>query len=43
MDTPRIRQRLGMEIVLCTYNARTVSTNADHHPLLEAAGRINYH
>ncbi|VDM85864.1 unnamed protein product [Strongylus vulgaris] len=27
---------------LCTYNARTVSTNADLHALLEAAGPINY-
>ncbi|VDM84085.1 unnamed protein product [Strongylus vulgaris] len=29
--------------MLCTYNARTVSTNADLYALLEAAGRINYH
>ncbi|VDM82593.1 unnamed protein product [Strongylus vulgaris] len=30
-------------LMLCTYNARTASTNADLHALLEAAGRINYH
>ncbi|EYB95934.1 hypothetical protein Y032_0154g2950 [Ancylostoma ceylanicum] len=29
--------------MLCTYNARTVSTNADLHALLEAAGRIKFH
>ncbi|VDM77994.1 unnamed protein product, partial [Strongylus vulgaris] len=29
--------------MLCTYNARAVSTNAKLHALLEAAGRINYH
>ncbi|VDM76702.1 unnamed protein product [Strongylus vulgaris] len=28
--------------LLCTYNARTVSTNADLH-VLKAAGRINYY
>ncbi|VDM74830.1 unnamed protein product [Strongylus vulgaris] len=27
----------------CTYNARTVSTKAHFHVLLEAAGRIYYH
>ncbi|VDM77036.1 unnamed protein product [Strongylus vulgaris] len=36
----RTRQRLDL---LCTYNARTVSTNADLHALLEAEGHINYH
>ncbi|VDM66909.1 unnamed protein product [Strongylus vulgaris] len=29
--------------MLCTYNDKTVSTNADLHVLLEAAGRVNYH
>ena len=29
--------------MLCTYNARTVSNNADLHALLEAAGRIKFH
>ena len=29
--------------MLCTYNARTVSTNADLHALLDAAEHINYH
>ncbi|VDM76286.1 unnamed protein product [Strongylus vulgaris] len=42
--TKRTRQRLTMEIVSCSApSARTVSTNADLHALLEAAGRINYH
>ncbi|VDM79467.1 unnamed protein product [Strongylus vulgaris] len=35
--------RHGDCLILCTYNARTVFTNADFHALLEAAGRINYH
>ncbi|VDM78373.1 unnamed protein product [Strongylus vulgaris] len=29
--------------MLCTYTARSVSTNADLHAPLEAVGRINYH
>ena len=29
--------------MLCTYNARTVSNNADLHALLDAAGRIKFH
>ncbi|VDM70196.1 unnamed protein product [Strongylus vulgaris] len=29
--------------MLCTYSAKKVSTIADLHALLEAAGRINYH
>ena len=29
--------------MLCTYNARTVSTNADLHALLDPAEHINYH
>ncbi|EYC39612.1 hypothetical protein Y032_0649g1120 [Ancylostoma ceylanicum] len=29
--------------MLCTYNARTVSTNADLHALLEAGRRIKFH
>ncbi|EYC02503.1 hypothetical protein Y032_0099g3152 [Ancylostoma ceylanicum] len=29
--------------MLCTFNARTVSTNADLHALLKAAGRIKFH
>ena len=29
--------------MICTYNARTVSSNADLHALLEAAGRIKFH
>ncbi len=29
--------------MLCTYNARTVSTDADLHALLHAAGHIKYH
>ena len=29
--------------MLCTYNARTVSTNADLHALLDAAEHIKYH
>ncbi|EYC34358.1 hypothetical protein Y032_0001g377 [Ancylostoma ceylanicum] len=35
--------RHGDCFMLCTYNARTVSTNADLHALLEAAGRIKFH
>ncbi|VDM75510.1 unnamed protein product [Strongylus vulgaris] len=30
-------------LMLCTYNARTVSTHANLQALPEAAGRINYH
>ncbi|CAJ0602067.1 unnamed protein product [Cylicocyclus nassatus] len=29
--------------MLCTYNARTVSTNVDFHALLDAAEHIKYH
>ncbi|VDM77586.1 unnamed protein product [Strongylus vulgaris] len=29
--------------MVCTYNARTVSNNADLYAHLEAVGRINYH
>ncbi|VDM81471.1 unnamed protein product [Strongylus vulgaris] len=29
--------------LICTYNARTVFTNADLHALFKAAWRINYH
>ena len=29
--------------MICTYNARTVSSNADLHALLDAAGRIKFH
>ncbi|VDM82342.1 unnamed protein product [Strongylus vulgaris] len=32
----------GDFLMLCIYNARTVSTNADLHALLEAAGRVKY-
>ncbi|VDL83654.1 unnamed protein product [Nippostrongylus brasiliensis] len=35
--------RHGDCFMLCTYNARTVSSNADLYALLEAAGRIKYH
>ncbi|VDM84772.1 unnamed protein product [Strongylus vulgaris] len=35
--------RRGNCLMHCTYNARTVSTKADLHAILEAAGRINYH
>ena len=29
--------------MICTYNARTVSNNADLHALLDATGRIKFH
>ncbi|KAK6755348.1 hypothetical protein RB195_013992 [Necator americanus] len=35
--------RHGDYLRLCTYNARTVSTNADLHALLGAAERIKFH
>ncbi|KAK6749857.1 hypothetical protein RB195_002083 [Necator americanus] len=35
--------RHGDCLRLCTYNARTVSTDADLHALLEAADRIKFH
>ncbi|KAK6757218.1 hypothetical protein RB195_015194 [Necator americanus] len=35
--------RHGDCLRLCIYNARTVSTNADLHALLGAAGRIKFH
>ncbi|KAK6762037.1 hypothetical protein RB195_022941 [Necator americanus] len=35
--------RHGDCLRLCTYNARTVSTDADLHALLEAAERIKFH
>ncbi|VDM85063.1 unnamed protein product [Strongylus vulgaris] len=39
-DTSTTRNRDCLKL---TYNARTVSTNADLHALLEATGRIDYH
>ncbi|VDM85437.1 unnamed protein product [Strongylus vulgaris] len=42
--TKRTRRRLDMEIVSCAApTTRTVSTEADLHALLEAAGSINHH
>ncbi|KAK6763318.1 hypothetical protein RB195_023867 [Necator americanus] len=35
--------RHGYCLRLCTYNARTVSTDADLHALLGAAERIKFH
>ncbi|VDM69648.1 unnamed protein product [Strongylus vulgaris] len=35
--------RYGDCRILCTYNAKAISTNADLHALLEATGGINYH
>ncbi|VDL78944.1 unnamed protein product [Nippostrongylus brasiliensis] len=40
-DTSEARH--GDCFMLCTYNARTVSSNADLYALLEAAGHIKYH
>ncbi|KAK6763962.1 hypothetical protein RB195_024337 [Necator americanus] len=40
-DTPTTRH--GDCLRLCTYNARTVSTDADLHALLGAAERIKFH
>ncbi|EYC09382.1 hypothetical protein Y032_0060g3083 [Ancylostoma ceylanicum] len=33
----------GDFFMFCTYNAKTVSTNADLHAVLEAAGCIKFH
>uniref|UniRef100_A0A0K0DF18 Uncharacterized protein n=1 Tax=Angiostrongylus cantonensis TaxID=6313 RepID=A0A0K0DF18_ANGCA len=36
-------KRHGDFFLLCTYNARTLSTDADLHALLVAADRIKFH